>query len=175
MQRFINELGNCDIKNFEVVRISNHDNERILNLTLKSLKLNTINELRDRFEGMAFYRKFQTKISGLIALERILDTKLINWNKVNPIDFESVIIVNGQTIELVVCDFGNMPELENIPDHPIILFILKEEMVLWLVGFQDSIAYREVITGGINSRCFQIVQLSEFSHFNDFKTLRHLL
>lgn len=99
-------LSNRD--KFTNVQIARTDIVRIQQVVLNTLNLKNINELRDMYEGMAFYNNFLKRIKGLIALEKVLEKKLIDWDNINAKTFVTSEIKLDKVYDLIV---GNNLEL----------------------------------------------------------------
>ena len=63
---------------------------------MNHLGLTNLNQMRDRYEGQAFFEKTMKNIGGLLALQRFLKTDLIDFNKVNLTDFQPFTEIDGK-------------------------------------------------------------------------------
>ncbi|HVW99874.1 MAG TPA: hypothetical protein VHA52_05510 [Candidatus Babeliaceae bacterium] len=70
------------LKSLPNYRISRTVEIKIQNLVLKHLKLDNLNNLRDKFEGMSFYNKIKAQIYSIIAIENFLSIKLLEWDDI---------------------------------------------------------------------------------------------
>ena len=71
MTGFLAELKKC-LRSIKVLKIRINYIDKVRECVMKSLNVNSINELRDKFEGVTFYEAFYQKISGIMALESVL-------------------------------------------------------------------------------------------------------
>lgn len=136
MSDFLEELKKC-WGTLQVIKLKIADIFNVRESVLKSLNLANLNELRDKFEGVAFYDNFYQKISGVIAVEKVLKQNLIDWNNIAPKNYSPLIQINDRTIQVVTAQFGVFPVIQQTILYPIILVIQKEEKVLWVIGYSD--------------------------------------
>ena len=122
----------------KVVKLGIKDISLVREIIIKALGLNNINELRDKFEGVAFYENFLKKISGVLALENMLKTELVNKDTIDPKGYIPLIHIENNPILVITIDFGEFPKFPNNTNLPIILIVRKEERILWVIGFSDS-------------------------------------
>jgi len=154
-------------KSVEIVKLDRHDILPIKKCVLSKLKLKSENELRDRFEGIVFYENFHKKISGIIALEKFLETDLFSWDKINPKNYLPVVRINAKKVYILTSDFGELPELIPNFNLPVILIIRKDMQTLWIIGCsrQEKILSDKIIISSFNS----------FSAFNTAEELNDLI
>ena len=136
------------MKNFILKVLSNRDNFlyeslnyndllKIQDSVLNSLGFKNLNELRDRYEGVAFINRFSLKISGVMALEKKLKKPMIDWDKVNPKNYIPKIVVSGKEINVVMCKYGEFPVIEKVNTSPAIITVRKDKKDIWICGFAD--------------------------------------
>ncbi|RZK26966.1 MAG: hypothetical protein EOO43_01195 [Flavobacterium sp.] len=162
-------------------KLSYLDLKRIEDLVLKSLNINNINELRDKFEGVAFIENFTLKISGLIALEKQLKVPLISWETVNPLNFEPKLYLLNQQIEIITSEYGSFPIINKDSKIPVIICIKKDKKDIWICGFADlatlnSHTNEKYLSGAVmrenNKTAFVgFNKLNTFSSLEELKTL----
>ena len=137
------------MKDFILKVLSNRDNFLYESLTYKdllkiqdcvmnALGLKNLNELRDKFEGVAFIDRFSLKISGVMALEKKLKKELIDWEKVNPKNYIPKIVVSGKEIDVVMSEYGEFPVIEKSNKRPAIITVRKDKKDIWICGFADA-------------------------------------
>ena len=85
------------------VKILQKQKADCVNLVLKKLKLKNVNELRDKFEGVKFYENYFQQFKCILALESVLNKKIIDWEKVreNP-----NLIFNDSKMEYQIVHFN---------------------------------------------------------------------
>lgn len=103
-----------------------------------------------------------------MALQKHLNLKLINLDKVNLGDFQPYIKLDGKKVNINVFDFGNLP-LINIKDikNPVFFIIQKDSLTFLLCG----VATKDVINNNLIET--SVVQSSTdiFMEFVGFKFL----
>lgn len=164
MTGFLAELKKC-LRSIKVLKIRINYIDKVRECVMKSLNVNSINELRDKFEGVTFYEAFYQKISGIMALESVLKVNLIDWNNLNPKEFTPVINLFDKTILVVTAKFGEFPNIPQLTEYPIILIIQKEERVLYLIGYCDLYYFNKDLNKSI---------IDNFSVFKPFATYHGL-
>ena len=85
------------------------DLKKIEDVVMKSLEIDNMNKLRDKFEGVAFIEKFTQKVVGIMALEKKFKINYINWETLNPGDYQPQILVSGIEVDIITCPYGNFP------------------------------------------------------------------
>jgi hypothetical protein len=152
---------------------------KVQQVVLESLKLSNVNELRDKFEGVAFIDRFSLKIYGIIAIENLLRLELIDWPKVDPKNFEPIIKINDQKISVIMSEYGEFPTIDKISDKPAIIAIKKDKKDIWICGFadvdtlnnnQDESMLKGSMTKNIDSKTIFV----GFEFLKSFSTLQEL-
>ena len=133
MQEFLDAIRPVK-ENLETVKLSRKEITLIRELVIKSLKLRNVNELRDRFEGVQFYNNFLGKIAPIIVLEKIIESRLIELNSIQPKAFEPILHIENNSFHFVTSDYGEIPALDTTKADYIILAIKKDENSFWLLG-----------------------------------------
>jgi hypothetical protein len=133
MNSFLSEISNVK-KTISVINIIWKDINNIKEIILKEQKLKNLNELRDKFEGVAYYETTHKKMAGVIALEKLFRIKFINWEIIKPKTYKPIIEILGKEYFVITTDFGTMPNIPKENKLPIILTVAKEEKVIWIIG-----------------------------------------
>jgi len=133
MSSFLSEISDVK-KTLNVINITWKDINDIKESILKEQNLKDLNELRDKFEGVAYYEAIHKKMSGVIALEKLFKRKFINWENLKPKLYKPIIEVSGKKFLVVTTSFGKLPIIPTNNNLPIILAITKEERAIWLIG-----------------------------------------
>lgn len=147
------------------IKLGIQDINLIKKCVLISLKIKSENELRDKFEGVAFYQNFHRKILGIIALEKKLKLKLVDWDTIEPKDYSPTINLFGKQVYVQTTDFGELPQIKTDLNYPIIFTIKKDERTIWIIGF--SIGLKEIKCGTLST----FKNLTSFSNAEELKRL----
>jgi hypothetical protein len=166
MTNFLSELKKC-WSTLKIVKLTINDASTIRECVIKSLNLSNATELRDKFEGMAFYENFYQKVSGIIAVEKVLNLKLIDWGSIDPKNYSPIINLFDRSFHVVTAKFGIFPIIQQPILNPIILLIQKEEKVLWLIGYSDYYFEKGLDNFIIND--FSIFK--SFSNYSGFEAI----
>ena len=110
---------------------------KIQDCVLASFGFTNLNELRDRFDGVAFIDKFSLKISGVMALEKKLKIEIIDWEKINPKNYTPKINIAGKKVDVIMSEYGDFPVIEKINKRPAIIIIKKDQKDIWICGYAD--------------------------------------
>ncbi|MCX7550880.1 hypothetical protein [Xanthomarina sp. F2636L] len=135
------------------------------------LGLTNLNQLRDRYEGQAFFEKTMKNIGGLMALQKHLNIDIIDLNKADLTDFQPYIKLNGKKININVFNFGTLPmikikEIEN----PMFFIIQKDSLTFMLCG----LASKDVIEKNLIESNTVKSSTDKFMDFTGFKFLESI-
>lgn len=166
MNKFLLELNKCR-NTLKVVNFSLVDNNKVRDCALKSLNLSSMNALRDKFEGVSFLENFYLKISGVLAVELVLKTSLINWERLDAVGYNPLVNISGKEILVITSKFGEFPSVPKNCNYPIIFVIMKEERVLWLIGFSSD--YTKYSENKPKIDDFSIFE--PFSNYSEFESI----
>ena len=135
MKDFLNEIF-VHKNNFLQVKIGYSDKKKIQEATLTLLNLKDFNQLRDRYEGAMFYKRFTRELMSEIALEKLLGIKFINWEAKSKIrDFPNKLIYNNLNVGITPFDFAEYPVLiDEDVSIPQIFTLKKGEDVIYICG-----------------------------------------
>jgi hypothetical protein len=134
MKLFFKYIGE-NLRLYPQVRLTKTDEVLIRNSAMSHLGLINLNQMRDRYEGQAFFEKTMKNIGGLMALQKHLNLELIDSDKVNLGDFHPYIKLDGKKVNINVFDFGSLPIIK-IKDikNPVFFIIQKDSLTFLLCG-----------------------------------------
>lgn len=138
---------------------------------MNHLGLTNLNQMRDRYEGQAFFEKTMKNIGGLMSLQKHLNLELIDLDKVNLGDFQPYIKLDGKKVNINVFDFGNLP-LIKIKDikNPVFFIIQKDSLTFLLCG----LATKDVIKNNLIDTSVVQSSTDEYMDFVGFKFLEKI-
>ena len=122
-------------ESFDVIKTSHSETNKIQATVLNALNLKGLNELRDKFEGVAFYNDFLRRIISVLAVEKLLKVELIDWATINPRTYKADMSKIGLDIDIITSEYGNFPVMEKESKRPAIIAIKKDEKSVWICGF----------------------------------------
>ena len=170
-------------RNFKNLSLNYSDIDKVEQIVISALNLNNVKDLRDRFEGLDFFNKFSLKVFGVIALEKTLKTKFINWDKINPKDYKATININGKTIIVITCNYGDFPLIDKAYKKPIIFCFKRDKKDIWICGVatkdildnnqNDSLVKGTVTRNLTNKTTF--VGFDKLKMFHDLKELEKII
>jgi hypothetical protein len=99
LKLFLKYIGEF-LRTYPQVRFAKSDQIPIQKAVLNHLGLTNLNQMRDRYEGQAFFEKTMKNIGGLMALQKHLNMKPIELDKTNLNDFQPYIKLNGEKIKV---------------------------------------------------------------------------
>lgn len=168
-----------NINKFTHVRLTSRNEINIQNVVLKTLKLKDMGELRDKFEGVAFYNKFSRKILGMLAVEKLLKIKLVDYSKLSPKNFEAKMLVDEKEIEIVTFDNGKFPVINKLNCEPAIIVFKKDSKNLYICGYADKNTLNKyqndkLFNGNIVGSEKEKSAFTGFDFLKEFRTLDEL-
>ncbi len=138
MKEFLKYIGEY-LRTYPQIRFNRNNEVLIRDETMKHLKLTNINQLRDMFEGQAFFDKTLMNIGGLMSIQKHLELPLIDIKKTNLAGFKPKLVVNNQEIDVLVFEFGTLPLInKNEVKNPIFFVIQKDKTTFNLCGYTDA-------------------------------------
>jgi hypothetical protein len=170
MKLFFKYIGEY-LRSYPQIRFSKTDEVLIRNSAMNHLGLTNLNQMRDRYEGQAFFEKTMKNIGGLMSLQKHLNLELIDLNKVNLGDFQPYIKLDGKKVNINVFDFGNLP-LIKIKDikNPVFFIIQKDSLTFLLCG----LATKDVIKNNLIDTSVVQSSTDEYMDFVGFKFLEKI-
>lgn len=122
-------------KNFIPVKVSQSFIRKIQTIVLEILSLKDLNQLRDKYEGVAFYNKVYAFLFGMQVLETQLGTPLIDWKKVLKKDFTGDFSIPKIDARVVTFKMNELPVVKVDNISPVVFVLQKNETSGWICGF----------------------------------------
>lgn len=170
MKLFFKYIGE-NLRLYKQIRFSKNDEILIRNSAMNHLGLTNLNQMRDRYEGQAFFEKTMKNVGGLLALQKFLKTDLIDFNKVNLTDFQPFIEIDGKKIDIIVFDFGTLPLVKvNDIKNPIYFIIQKDSLTFLLCGY----ATIDIVNENLISTSIVKSSTEKYMSFIGFKYLKKI-
>lgn len=155
MREFINEVL-AYRNNFTAIKLGYTDQVKIREAVFEALKVKSMFELRDKFEGEAFFESFSKKIYGVMAVEKCLNIDVINWEQINPKTYIPEIEINGTLYNVLTCGNGNLPLIERINKRPAIITVAMSDEYINICGVASidilNKYQNDKLAGGLLSR-----------------------
>lgn len=178
------------MKNFISIVLSNNDNFhqdslkykdrlKVEKCVLKTFGVDNMISLRDQYEGNAFFKTFLQKIISIIILEYLFKKELINWETINPRNYNPTLEINGKIIDVITSKFGEFPIINIKNNRPAIIAIKRDDKNVWICGYadeqtlnsrQDDSLLNSGATKGFNNKTAFI----GFDQLKPFKTIEDL-
>jgi len=170
MKLFFKYIGE-NLKLYPHIRFTKTDGVLIRNSAVSHLGLTNLNQMRDRYEGQAFFEKTMKNIGGLMALQKHLNLELIDSDKVNLDNFQPYINLNGKKVNINVFDFGSLPIIK-IKDikNPVFFIIQKDSLTFLLCG----LATKDVIKNNLIESSVVQSSTDKYMDFIGFKFLEQI-
>jgi hypothetical protein len=170
MKLFFKYIGE-NLRLYKQIRFSKNEEILIRNSAMNHLGLTNLNQMRDRYEGQAFFEKTMKNVGGLLALQKFLKTDLIDFNKVNLTDFQPFIEIDGKKIDIIVFDFGTLPLVKvNDIKNPIYFIIQKDSLTFLLCGY----ATIDIVNENLISTSIVKSSTEKYMSFIGFKYLKKI-
>lgn len=161
--------------NFKQVKINKFTILTIQEIALNLLKLKDLNQLRDKYEGAAFLKRLLKEVMSIVAIEKILEMKFLNWDLRKKIkDYPFEIRLNDQKIGINIFEFGEYPIfIDEAEERPMIFCFLKGQDTIVICGY----ATKDVILRNkkeISGLPFATGQKVEFTGFKDLVAINSI-
>lgn len=153
------------------VRLTKTDEVLIRDSAMNHLGLTNLNQMRDRYEGQAFFEKTMKNVGGLNSLQKYLNIDIIDSNKLSLGDFQPYIMIDGIKVNINVFDFGTLPQIniKNIK-NPIFFIIQKDRLTFLLCG----LASKDVIKNNLIKVSAVKSSTNKYMDFVGFKFLKKI-
>lgn len=69
-----------------------------------------------------------------MAFEKLFNQSLIDWENVNPADFEPELKIKGKTVRIVSFENESFPAIPKKNDTPILFVLRRDERKVWICG-----------------------------------------
>ena len=170
MKLFFKYLGE-NLVLYPQVRFTKNNEILIRNSAMTHLGLTNLNQMRDRYEGQAFFEKTMKNIGGMMALQKYLNIELIDLDKTNLTNFKPHIKLDNKIIIINVFDFGTLP-LINIDEieNPTYFVIQKDNLTFLLCG----LATKEVIKNNLIETSIVKSSTDKYMSFTGFNFLEQI-
>tara|TARA_Y100000815_G_C13341144_1_gene499982 strand:- start:2619 stop:3146 length:528 start_codon:yes stop_codon:yes gene_type:complete len=167
ISEFLKHTGEL-LRKYPQVRLTFSQEQAIRNTVLSVLGLNNINQLRDRYEGQAFWDKTLKNYGGLVACQKHLGIEVTSIENINIRDFKPQIKGKDSIYDIEVFDFGQLPDLElKSIKNPTIFVIQKDKSTFSICGFGNKQLILENLVDSSN----ETVKSVELKKFIGFKVL----
>ncbi|MDO1502130.1 hypothetical protein Q2T40_18495 [Winogradskyella maritima] len=167
MKLFLRHLGES-LRSYPQIRFTKNDEILIRDSAISHLGHDNLNQLRDRFEGQAFFEKTMRNIGGLMALQKHLKVSPFDFNNANLKDFLPYIKVDGQRIDINVFEFGQLPMVKvKEVNNPIYFIIQKDSLTFLLCGYAPKTVVNEHLVE-------TLVETSSTDELMEFVGFQHL-
>jgi hypothetical protein len=162
------------LSTYPQIRLTTTEEFAIRDSVLKFLGLSNLNELRDRYEGQAFWDKTLKQYGALITCQKYLSLPRSEIDKLNLKDLTSQIQRKNAIYDVKVFDFGTLPELEfDTIQNPIIFVIQKDKSTFSICGFGEKHIILENLINS-SSETATSINLKHFIGFNKLKPIREI-
>ena len=124
--------------NFINIVLNYKDIKNLEGSVLKTLQLKNTFQLNDRLDGVSFFKKFSRKVSGVIAIEKLLNIKFLDWHKINPATYQPIINFEGKKIEVVTFHMQTFPKIAINNKTPNIFVMQADKRKFSVCGFAST-------------------------------------
>ncbi len=117
MKEFLKCIGSL-LSTYPKISLTRSEEIIIRNETIKYLGLTNLNQLRDRFEGQAFYDKTLKNVGSVIAIQKFLELPKLDILNIHIGEYLPVLKINEKEYQVEVFKFGELPliDLNNLKD-----------------------------------------------------------
>jgi hypothetical protein len=170
MKLFLKHIGEF-LRKYPQIRFTRNDEILIRDATVKHLGLDNLNQLRDRYEGQAFFDKTMMNVGGLISIQKHLNLPIVDFTKIDLSNFQPKIELNEELIDIHVFEFGHLPiiNIDKI-ERPVFFVIKKDRITFTICG----LATKEVIENNLVATSVEKSAKIKNMNFIGFKFLKHI-
>lgn len=118
--------------------LSRADESKIISKTIESLGLTDLNQLRDRYEGIAFLENTMKRVVPLLILSKLLNIELISLRALQPKKLTQSISINQLEFEIKVFDYGTIPKFKILNTLPQLLFMKRDRFSYLFCGIAST-------------------------------------
>lgn len=158
------------IKNSEKYKISQKELMLLQRMALNHLRLNNMNELRDRYEGQAYLNNFLVRSYAEKALGNFLgDNSIDAERQFNDKNYKPIFKYKGYDIELITTTLDQFPLIPRTPfTIGCIVLVNLDSRSAYLTGFFNL---KDVVSSILNNPPSPIALKSNLGYLEDFSTL----
>jgi len=137
MKEFFKYVGEF-LRTYPQVRINRTEEIWIRDEVMKHLGLTNINQMRDRYEGQAFFDKTLMNFGGLITLQKHLKLPITDVTKIDLGGFQPKLEINNKVIDVLVFEFGTLPLIDINQIKNTTFFVIQKDRVTFnLCGYTE--------------------------------------
>lgn len=133
MKDFIEHI-NPRLKEFDKYELSRSHEYKVRDQVIKHFKLKDINQLRDKFEGVAFLEKIYKKATALWITSKVFNTELINLENFEPNSIKLEFSFDNKNWEIIVFDYGDVPKFKIKADTNYVLILKRNIYCFYFCG-----------------------------------------
>ncbi|MEO9481015.1 MAG: hypothetical protein ABJO28_17175 [Maribacter dokdonensis] len=168
IKQFLKYTGEF-LRNYPQIRLTSAEEISVRDSVIQSLGLNNIGQVRDRYEGQAFWDKTLKNYGGLLICQKHLKLEILKIQEIDIKDFKPVLKVNDISYEILVFDFGTLPLIEPKEiKNPIIFIIQKDKSTFSICGFADE----DTVSNNLIDAVEETVNTKNLKNFIGFKKLK---
>lgn len=120
--------------NFKAIKITRSLEYDVQNQALRILKLDNINKLRDKHEGVMFYNNFSKEVLGAYALGKHLGVNLVDLTSPISKNFIAEINLNNTKVLVSIFNYGEFPLVDMSSILPTIFMIRRNQEMFYVCG-----------------------------------------
>jgi len=157
------------IKTFNFVKLNRDVEITTSTKVLKHLNLKNLNQLRDRYEGQAFFNKNMKKIGGLIACQKFMKMPVSDIISIDLNNFNPSITLNSTIIPLFIFEYGQLPQLTENDLLSSKIFIIKKENLSYIIcGFASfNVIQNNLIISNKSKSTFKFTGFNQLLQLNE--------
>ena len=138
MKVFLKYVGEF-LRTYPQIRLSRGDEVLIRDETMQQLGLTNLNQMRDRYEGQAFFDKTMMNVGGLISIQKHLNLPVEDITKLDFSGFQPKLKINDEIIDVFVFEFGTLPLIDIDEINNKTFFVIQKDRITYnLCGFATT-------------------------------------
>lgn len=159
MKDFIEHI-NPRLKDFTKFELSRSHEYKVRDQVIKHFNLKDVNQLRDKFEGVAFLEKTYKKAIALWIASKVLNFELIKLDEFEPKLLELKFYFDKKNWEIIIFDYGVIPKFKIKEEINYLLILKRDNYCFYFCGILFEENSSEFIEESNNNTGFK------FTNFN---------
>jgi len=162
------------LKDYPYHKITRRESEPLSKIVVEHFGLNDKFQLKDKFEGEAFYKNASCVFASILSINKLLNLNFDLTSISIGLLSNPVIMISGKRFRIVNFSFGQMPRFtfdEDWINDGLIFSMHRDEYSSYICGFIEKEAliesYSNIKFDGTSTK----VNVKEFVHFDFLKSI----
>jgi hypothetical protein len=168
MKDFIEHI-NPRLKDFTKFELSRSHEYKVRDQVIKHFNLKDVNQLRDKFEGVAFLEKTYKKAIAIWIASKVLKIELIKLEDFEPQLLQLNFFLEKKNWEIIIFDYGDIPKFKIKKEYNYILILKRDVYCFYFCGILMEENCSEMIEESNNNPGFKFTNFGILSKSINFQ------